>query len=260
MNIDTETAVAAAEVAGKLMPKTMQQIDNFGADVLKTVRLLTAPVQFVGAWQDRLDAHIEKAIRNVPEERRIAPIESISAPIVEKLRFQPHDDPITALYVNLLSRAMDGERVGEAHPAFFAIITQLAPDELLFLNDIALRDESFIMAPSGRKVYPSPTLRDKRLDELGLRDSIKSEVKRLMFRYECLNQPQLYPVYQEHLEHLGLIKYINAFEPLVRDLRMMNDPGRGMRLFTLGLTEFGSMFLRACTLTPNSGQSTSNDA
>lgn len=256
MNVDTESAVAAAEVAGKLLPKTVQQIDNFGADILKTVRLLTAPIQYAGAWQDRLDGHLEKAIRNVPEERRIAPVESISAPIVEKLRFQPHDDPITELYVNLLSRAMDGERVGEAHPAFFTVITQLAPDELLFLNDIALRDESFIMAPSGRKVYPNPAVRDKRLDELGLGYSTKNEVKSLMFRYECLNQPELYPVYQEHLEHLGLIKYINAFEPLVRDLRLMKPPGRGMTLFTLGLTDFGSMFLKACT---NGGHSTLTD-
>lgn len=259
MTVDTETAVAAAEVAGKLMPKTVQQIDKFGADILKTVRLLTAPVQYLGAWQDRLEAHIEKAIRNVPEERRIAPVESISAPIVEKLRFQPYNDPITDLYVNLLSRAMDGERVGEAHPAFFTIITQIAPDELLFLNDIALREESFIMAPSGRRVYPSPADRDKRLDELGLRYSVKNEVKRLMFRYERLNQPELYPVYQEHLEHLGLIRYINAFEPLVRDLRLMKDPGRGMRLFTLGLTDFGSMFLKACTLPPSAGLSAAAD-
>lgn len=247
MNVDTESAVVAAEVAGRLLPKTVQQIDRFGADILKTVRLLTAPIQYVGAWQDRLDSHIEKAIRNVPEERRIAPVESISAPIVEKLRFQPDGDPITELYVNLLSRAMDGERVGEAHPAFFTVITQLAPDELLFLNDIALREESFIMAPAGRKVYPNPTVRDKRLDELGLGYSIKNEVKNLMFRYECLNQPELYPVYQEHLEHLGLIKYINVFEPLERELRLMKPPGRGMRLFTLGLTNFGSMFLKACT-------------
>ncbi len=259
MNVDTKTAVAAAEVAGKLMPKTMQQIDNFGADILKTVRLLTVPVQYVGAWQDRLDAHIEKAIRNIPEERRIAPIESISAPIVEKLRFQPQDDPITELYINLLSRAMDGERVGEAHPAFFTVITQLAPDELLFLNDIALREESFIMAPSGRKVYPSPAVRDKRLNELGLGYSIKEKVKSLMFGYECLNQPELYPVYQEHLEHLGLIKYVNSFEPIVKDLRLMKEPGRGMRLFTLGLTGFGSMFLKACTLPSNGGNSTPSD-
>jgi hypothetical protein len=247
MSVDTESAVAVAEVAGKLLPKTLQQIDNFGADILKTVRLLTVPIQYTGAWQDRLDGHIEKAIRNVPEERRIAPVESISAPIVEKLRFQPHDDPITELYINLLSRAMDGERVGEAHPAFFTVITQLAPDEILFLNDIALREESFIMAPYGRKVYPNPAVRDKRLDELGLGYSIKNEVKNLMLRYECLNRPELYPVYQEHLEHLGLIKYINAFEPLERELRLMKSTGRGMRLFTLGLTNFGSMFLKACT-------------
>ncbi|WP_027684208.1 Abi-alpha family protein [Rhizobium leguminosarum] len=247
MTIDPETAIAAAEAAGKVFPKTAEQVDKFGTDVMKTVRLLLAPLQYSAAWQDRLEAHIEKAVRRVPEEQRVPPVESLAVPIVEKLRFQPEGDPITELYINLLSRAMDGQRVGEAHPAFFTVITQLAPDELLFLNDIASRDESFIMAPSGRKVYPTPPERDRRLVELEIESWVRNKVTELMFGYETLNQPELFPVYQEHLQHLGLIKYINAFEPVTRDLRLMKDPGRGMRLFTLGLTDFGGLFLKACT-------------
>lgn len=247
MSIDPKTAIAAVEVAGKVAPRTVEQVDQFGADILKTVRLITAPLQFAAAWQDRLERYIERAIRQVPEAERIAPLESIALPIAEKLRFQAEGDPITALYINLLSRAMDGQRVGEAHPAFFTVITQLAPDELLFLNDVAMREEAIIMAPSGRKVYPPPSERDRRLIELDTPHRIVVTIKEMMFGYEMLNQPEMFPVYQEHLQHLGLIEYSNVMEPIAKDLRLMREPGTGMTLFSIQLTQFGKLFLKACT-------------
>ncbi|MGO4569069.1 Abi-alpha family protein [Rhizobium sp. 2YAF20] len=244
MSIDPNTAVAAVEVAGKVAPKTFQEVDKFGADVVKTIRLLLAPFQLTAAWQDRLAAYIAKAIRQVPEPQRIPPVESVALPIVEKLRFQNEEDPITDLYVNLLSRAMDGHRVGEAHPAFFTVITQLAPDELLFLNDVATRYESIIMAPSGETVYPDPAQREQRLVELEFPTPLFAKVRELMFGYEKLNQPEMFPVYLEHLQHLGLIEYANR---IVDELREIKDPVDGLRLFSIRPTHFGQLFLKACT-------------
>jgi len=247
MNIDPETAIAAVETAGKVLPKTMQQIDKFGADVMKTVRMLTAPLQLTSALQDRLEAHIERAIRQVPEARRITPVESIALPIAEKLRFQAESDPITELYINLLSRAMDGQRVGEAHPAFFTVITQMAPDELLFLHDVATRYEAIIMAPSGQRMYPDHIQRHLRLTELEIPARVIATIKEMMFGYETLNQPEMFPVYLEHLQHLGLIEYLNAMEPIARELRAIKFGGHGLRLFSIRLTHFGRLFLKACT-------------
>ncbi|WP_211960885.1 Abi-alpha family protein [Cupriavidus plantarum] len=39
--------------------------------------------------------------------------------------------------MNLLSRGMDRERVGEAHPAFIQIVGQLAPDEAVLIEQIS---------------------------------------------------------------------------------------------------------------------------
>ncbi|MHC2459939.1 hypothetical protein ACVMIX_006643 [Rhizobium leguminosarum] len=155
-------------------------------------------------------------------------MESIALPIAEKLRFYTDGDPITELYINLLARAMDGQRVGEAHPAFFTVITQLAPDELLFLNEVALRG-AIILSPSGRKVYPTPRERDQRLVELGLSNWVIIKVKEMMFGYEGLNQPEMFPVYHEHLQHLGLIEYRNTMEPIARDLLTMNHKRSGLK-------------------------------
>ncbi len=240
------SGVAVAQAAGTVLPDTVRQVDKFGTDVAKTARLLLFPFQLTGALQDRLEAYLDHAVRQVPQQRRIEPVESIAFPIVEKLRFQPEGDPITELYIQLLSRAMDGERVGEAHPAFFSVITQLAPDELIFLQDFAKRDETVIMSPVGKKVYPDPTWRKARLDKCDLAVEVRKEVEDETFSYEVLSQPELFPVYQEHLQHLGLIEYHNSHERF-RKLELKIRDDNELSVFSMKLTHFGKLFLKACT-------------
>jgi hypothetical protein len=124
-------AKAAPEVAreayGDLASGTFKQAGKLGEDIAKSIRLVLFPLQLAAALQDRFAGYIDRAIRQVPEPRLIAPMESIMLPIAERLRFQEPANPITDLYINLLSRAMDGERVGEAHPAFIGVISQLGP-------------------------------------------------------------------------------------------------------------------------------------
>ncbi|CAN7341585.1 Abi-alpha family protein [Ensifer adhaerens] len=240
------SSVAAAQAAATVSPRTVEQIDRFGTDVAKTIRLLLFPFQLTGALQDRLERHIDRSIRQVPDERRIEPVESMAYPIVEKLRFQPEHDPITELYIQLLSRAMDRERVGDAHPAFFSVITQLAPDELIFLHDFARRDETLIMSPLGQKVYPNSAWRKARLDKCELAAEIRQEVEDQTFSYEALSQPELFPVYQEHLEHLGLIEYRNERAHHYRQLELKVRDDSELTVFSMKLTHFGRLFLKAC--------------
>ena len=252
-NVVVASTVAAAQAAATVAPQTVGQIDKFGADVTKTARLLMFPFQIGGALQDRLERYIEQAIRQVPEDRRIEPVESIAYPIVEKLRFQPEHDPITELYVQLLARAMDRERVGEAHPAFFSILTQMAPDELLFLHDFASRDETLIMSPVGQKVYPDPAWRQARLDKCELSADIRQEIEDEIFTYEALSQPELYPVYQEHLQHLGLIEYYNRRALHYKELELKPHDDNELSVFSMRLTHLGRLFLKACAMDSQHG-------
>ncbi|TAW50602.1 Abi-alpha family protein [Rhizobium leguminosarum] len=245
-HIVVASTVAAAQAAATVTPKTVEQIDKFGTDVAKTIRLLLFPFQLTGALQDRLERYIDRSIRHVPEERRIEPVESLAYPIVEKLRYQSEHDPITELYIQLLSRAMDRERVGEAHPAFFSVITQMAPDELIFLHDFASRDETLIMSPVGRKVYPDPAWRKSRLDKCELLAEVRQQVEDETFRYEALSQPELFPVYQEHLQHLGLIEYHNQRVRHYRELELKVRDDSDLTVFSMKVTHFGRLFLKAC--------------
>jgi hypothetical protein len=252
MTIDPKVIVAAAEVANKIVPKTLQEVDNLGGDILKTIRLILAPLQLSAAWQDRLSSYIERAIKKVPESRRIMPAESIALPAAERLRFQEESNPITELYINLLARAMDGQRVGEAHPAFVTIISQMAPDELLFLQDAAKRTQSIILSLPGHTMYPTIAERDEVLSNLRLPVDLTDRATNMMFGYEKLNQPEMFPIFQEHLQHLGLIEYVNDLQEFreYTSNKQFNE-GTRLRLFSIRLTNFGRLFLKSCTDDPN---------
>lgn len=152
---------------------------------------------------------------------------------------------------------MDRERVGDAHPAFFSIITQMAPDELIFLQDFASRDETLIMSPTGQKIYPDPARRRARLDRSEISADIRREVEDRTFSYEALSQPEMFPVYQEHLQHLGLIEYCgnSAYHP---PLELKQSDYYELSVFLMKITHFGGMFLRACT-NGNSSSAASTD-
>jgi len=104
---------------------TLQEVSKLGVDVVKTVRLALFPLQFSSAIQDRLAAYILRSVQRVPIDRRIAPASPLLLQIADKLRLQDDASIVTEMYISLLARAMDRERVGEAHPAFIHIVSQL---------------------------------------------------------------------------------------------------------------------------------------
>lgn len=243
---DPTTIITTIKTAKIGLPNSVKVADKIATDLLKLVHLILAPAQFAAAWQDRLSNYIDRAVRQVPEERRIQPVESIALTTLEKLRLQGESEPVTSLYVNLLARAMDRERVGEAHPAFPFVISQLAPDELIFLLDLARREHTVIMAPMGTRMYPDAEARALGLANFEMPDAIRAMAISETFAYETLSQPEMYPVYQDHLQHLGLIEYSNELQAFQQYLRRKSLQEGHLHLFTLRLTHFGKLFLKAC--------------
>jgi hypothetical protein len=207
----------------------LRQFARFGENFLKTIRLALFPIQLFAAVQDRVEARLNKAISLIAE-----------------------------LYVNLLSRAMDGERVGEAHPAFVGLISQLAPDEVLFLRVIVKYEYTIIVklnddwnTPSSKEIdavfefmkNPNTAAPDPRI----------SRARSMVFNYATLNQPELFHVFLEHLVHMGVVEYTN--DPGNRG----DYPRLGFRLppsqedvwkrpsvHAIRLSHFGKLFYKAC--------------
>jgi hypothetical protein len=61
----------AKEAYRDLISPSFKQGGLLAEDIVKAVRLVLFPAQFAGAFQDRLDGYINKAIRQVPEARLI---------------------------------------------------------------------------------------------------------------------------------------------------------------------------------------------
>ncbi|BCF95272.1 Abi-alpha family protein [Paraburkholderia largidicola] len=238
--IPTEVAKAAYD---DTISPALKETGKIGQDLVKTLRLVLFPLQYAATLQDRLAGHLRKSIERVPEDRRIAPVESLALPIAEQLRFHDDKSVVGNMFVSLLSRAIDRERVGEAHPAFVQIISQLAPDEAALIQQIAAAKPAAYMRPPKKDV--AVLLNDQRealINTSGMADEQKRHLQRIAVRPEELAQPELVYTYIEHLVSLGVVSYFNA---------PWNDVFKGAKgasfdFWFVGLNGLGELFHRAC--------------
>ncbi len=201
-----------------------KEVGKTGGDLVKALRLFTAPLQLMAAWQDRLTAYLEKVRLSVPERNQIEAPASIAGPILERLKYLEEDNHLTALYLELLSRAIDKERIEEAHPAFLSIIEQLSPDEALIIYHLS---DTWSDWEFGRPAWPDVN------GELPW-----TPIKEPPF-YSALHFKRHVFMYAEHLEALNVI---DASFGGSRD-EMINLETNDYRMC---LTKFGELFKKAC--------------
>jgi len=198
-------------------------------DFIKVARLFTAPIQLLASYQDRLSKYFEKVRNAVPEENQIEAPASFSGPIIERLKYLEDDNYLTDLYLNLLKRAIDKERVNEAHPAFLYIIDQLSPDEAYFL--FRLKDKELDITTHQDYDQPKNWFSNYRITKT------KLPATEFMF-------PENFQMYYSHLESLNLVKW-----PVYKTEYPRNEQNIQIGLIhhsKLGLTDFGKLFVTAC--------------
>lgn len=221
----------------------LKEAGKFGQNLVKTLRLVMFPVQCAAMLQDRLERHLQRSIDRVPEDRRVAPVESLALPIAEQLRYHDEGSSVGQMFERLLARSMDRERVGEAHPAFVQIVSQLAPDEAVLLGQIAVSRPTAYMRPPGQG--SAALLKDER-DALIAKSGLTEEQKQLLgnavVRPEELAQPELIYTYIEHLVSLGIVAYTN--DPWSAQFR--GAKRSGFDFWFVQLNGLGELFQRAC--------------
>jgi len=216
--VDLATAIAT-EVAKQIPVKdayddaikpAAKQVGNLIEDLTKVILLGLAPVQFVAALQDRYRAFLDTAVRRIPEADRVSPPPQILGPVLEGIKYEPEDSPISEMFSQLLSSSMDRGRVQNAHPAFSQIVRQLSQDEAILLNSMwrLLKDEGRSYRQqftqdfdSSARTFSNTTME---IDEVP-RDN-------LMF-------PENVEFYGQHLYALG----ITAFYDSARQKPLWND-------------------------------------
>lgn len=207
---------------------TAKQVGYISEDILKTVRLALAPVQFLAALQDRYRAFLDRAVRRVAEEDRIAPPPQILGPVLEGIKYEPEGTPIDEMFSSLLSKALNQNSISEAHPAYPSIIKQLSSDEAKLLV-----------------LMSKKTFKYSRIWRLGNGVSYPDRVESDDLPRTELIFPDNAGFYIDHLHQLGLagLFQVPPQEPIVEDGRQL-----AVRVKSeYRLTEIGQRFVRACT-------------
>lgn len=234
----------------------VQQTGVLLTELVKTVRLVLAPIQFAAHAQDRLDAYLRQAIGAIPKERQVVPPTTLTIALVEKLKFQDEGDQLTQLYIELLRRACDRDRATEAHPAFVNIIPQLSPDEAVVLYYICRGGSTgkyFLSAKKGamNSVFNHLVCRDVEQPKAtkGGFTMKSSAVIGSLFPLERLLVPKYIDMYLSHLKSLNLVEPqrspgVVSFHESESDREMGRLQRRDLARYKLSL--FGELFAKAC--------------
>lgn len=234
---------------------TLREVSKIGIDAAKTIRLILFPLQLAGFFQDRLASYIDRAFKQVPEQRRVAPTESLALQISEKLRFQEESSILTEMYINLLARAMDRDRAGEAHPAFLLIISQLAPDEVLLLEQISKIGCAAYMRLPGKSNVVLDKEERRSLIYKSFPEHQCDAFHEATIRPEELANKNLFFTFIEHLVDLGIVKYTNGANEYSELKRQVQN----FDFWFIEMNEFGKLFHSAC-LGPISASAQSADS
>lgn len=225
------------EAYGDLVAPGAKQAGGLVEDIVKTLRLALAPLQFAAALQDRYVRFLNEAIRRVPDQNLTSPPPQILGPVIEGIRYEESDTPISDMFSQLLSKAFDSTEVEKAHPSYPAIIRQLSSDEALILRALwerrtappYRRQYTMELAESGRRIVNQVI----EIDEL--------PVKILTF-------PANINFYIDHLFNLGLAALFKDDEKPIKN----GSKQTGTRVFqTVRLTDMGTRFMVAVSPTCN---------
>lgn len=247
-SVDLATAIAT-EVAKQIPVKDVyddalkpgtREVGGIVEDLTKTIRLVLAPLQFAGALQDRFRDFLDRSIRRVPKQDRLPPPPQILGPVLEGIRYEPAESPISEMFSQLLSASMNQKQVHNAHPAFSQMVKQLSSDEATLLN--AMWEVWGREGRSFRQQFTQdydPTSRRFRNTKMEV-----DEIPR-----EGLAFPDNIEFYGQHLYALGIAAFFEGAnqQPLF-DKNENGDNGTqiGIRVFKeFRLTDVGLKFMAA---------------
>jgi hypothetical protein len=240
-----EKIVNEIEIAGKVLESKVvekvyddaaspgfRELGKVGVDVVKTARLILAPLQIAATFQDRFERFLRELNERVPEDRRIEVVPEIAGPALESMRYLNEGSALWDMFREILFKASDKNFTELVHPAFVQIVRQLTRDEAYMLYK--LKSTNFQIVD---RMDLNRTL--NRFDNLKIESSTIPESELLI--------PSSMNVYYAHLQSLSLVQWpVTKQDPI-----MMGNTQTGIRRHsTIELTDFGRLFVSAC-LPPN---------
>jgi hypothetical protein len=126
----------ASQIYDEAGSAAVRELGGIAADLIKTLRLFTAPFQVAAVAQDRFQRWLDEARSRVPKERQVEAPSAIAGPALRAMLFMEEDNPMAQMFVNLLSQAIDKDTQPKVHPGFVSVLEQMIPDEALLLHKL----------------------------------------------------------------------------------------------------------------------------
>jgi hypothetical protein len=208
-----------------------KQVGSALESTVKAARWLLAPIDYLAAQNDRYQKYLERISEKVPEENLIEGHPQIVGPALDGLKYIHPDSIISELFLNLLARAIDKERVNEAHPAFTHIINQLSPDEAVVIFHLSKRSYEYLTFAK----FQTET------NTFSPREVVSNK-----FPIENLVSPENYSFYIDHLHSLNLAGIWQQGNP-DPTFDEHSKKQNGVKINSIAqLTPFGQLFAQAC--------------
>jgi hypothetical protein len=226
---DVAKFLPVEKVYDDLAAPAFKEIGEAVRNTVKASRFLLAPIDYLAAQHDRWLIFLKRVSDKVPEENLVPAHPQVAGPVFEGLKYLEQDSLLAELFLNLLARAIDKERVSEAHPAFATIISQLSPDEAFVIFYLSKRERLL-------KQY-SPYNNTTNL--FGPSEIVVNE-----FPLEKLMFPRNYFMYSDHLHSLNLAGiWRHGNQEVIR----AGGVQTGVNITSYArLTSFGHLFAKAC--------------
>lgn len=209
------------------------EISKIGTDLVKSARLILAPLQLAAAFQDRFEIFLKNLNKRVEAEQQIQPPAELTSVCIERMKYIDLDNPLWQMFEELLIKAMSKETISKVHPSFGQIIGQLSPDEALLIHELS--KGSFFVTDQMDLNHQTNRFFNHRI--------LSSTIPK-----SKLANPEAFDIYYAHLESLSLIRWPVTNEIPVYAGGQQTGTKRNSEIH---LTEFGKLFVAACI--PESG-------
>ena len=212
-----ETKVVQRAYADGIAP-AVKESGKIGKDIMRGLRLFTAPFRLMGNLSERLDRILERARKTVPPDQQAQSPANVAGPVLEKLRFIEDGSVLQEMFLSLLTASIDKRKQAEAHPAFPNIIGSFDDEEAFFFYDLAALH----------------IIHDQVKDE---HEPTEAAIRKHLPAWNHLTKDLIYS-FLDHLDSLGLIKH--------QEIRKGGESIFKEANVWIGVTHFGEHFARIC--------------
>lgn len=224
--------VANSKLAEKIyddgLSPPVVEISKLGVDVVKTARLILAPLQIAASFQDRFERFLNNLNKRVPEDKLVQPPAELTSSCIEKMKYIESSSPLWMMFEELLIKASNKDNISIVHPSFGQIIGQLSPDEAFMVYELNKNDF---------EVTDTLDL-NRTTNRFENRKILKSTIPT-----EKLAISEAVDMYYSHLDSLSLVTW-----PVINEIAIMsgNTQTGTKRKSKMQLTDFGRLFAKAC--------------